>query len=332
MAVTGATGFIGSHVVERLLRAPEGTEVVAVVHSLPKLIRLAHLLDHTRLRYTSADIRDQHSLTEAFRGCDVVVHTVYGSTGEQKHRWSVTVEGTEVTLAAANRAGVRRLVNLSTMAVYEPAGRTVLDEKCPLRPVVPGDLSYAQQKLAAERLTTLTGNDSMENGPSLLEIVTVQPTIVYGPWGPMWTLNPLEQLGAGHDVLPSGSDYGACNAVHVHDVADAVVFLVGLPAADQLRLLVSGPEPVGWGTFYDAYRDLLAMPRPGRGDRPGLPPASDLYTSQVVVSTQRLSALGFHSRIGFVEGMAQVAAWARWAGLATPRTRKPSRAAWERPS
>ena len=329
VAVTGATGFIGSHVVERLLSTPEGPDVVAVTRSLPRLTRLAHLLDHTRLCYASADIRDRRSLAEAFRGCDVVVHTVYGSTGEQVHQWSVSVEGTASVLAAAARSGVRRVLNISTMAVYEPTGRAVLDEGCPLRPVVPGDLSYAQQKLAAERLVTQAGG-----GP--MEVVTVQPTIVYGPWGPKWTVSPLERLGAGDCLLPSGSDHGVCNAVHVHDVADAVVFLAGLPAADQLRLLVSGPEPVGWGTFYDAYRGLLGVPRPGRGAQAGPPTTSELYTTRVVVSTQRLGALGFHSRIGFAEGIAQVARWAKWAGLIPglipPGAREPGRAAHERPS
>lgn len=314
VAVTGATGFIGSHVVERLLGGSADIDVVAVARSLPRLTRLSHLLDHARLRYAHADIRDPRSLVDAFRGCDVVVHTVYGSTGDQAHRWSVTVDGTAAVLEAATRAGVRRIINISTMAVYEPAGRSILDERCPLRPVVPGDLSYGQQKLAAERLVTQAAG-----GP--MEVVTVQPAIVYGPWGPKWTLSPLDLLAAGDDVLPSGSDYGVCNAVHVHDVADAVVFLTGLPVAGELRLLVSGPEPVGWGTFYDAYRDLLGVPRPGHGAQAELPATAELYTSRVVVSTQQLGSLGFHPRIDFPEGMAQVAAWARWAGRTAPTTR-----------
>lgn len=318
VAVTGATGFIGSHVVERLLKAPKGTDVVAVARSLPKLTRLSHL-DHARLRYAHADIRDRRSLIDVFRGCDVVVHTVCGSTGDQAHRWSVTVEGTAAVLEAAARAGVRRIVNISTMAVYELAGRLILDERCPFRPVVLGDLSYGQQKLAAEQLVTQAAG-----GP--LEVVTIQPTIVYGPWGRNWTLSPLEQLSGGHDALPSGSaGYGICNAVHVHDVADAVIFLVGLPAADHLRLLVSGPEPVSWGKFYDAYRDVLGVPRPSHDGRTELATAVELYTSRVIVSTQRLGALGFHARIGFAAGMAQVAAWARWAGLTALTKREPSR-------
>jgi nucleoside-diphosphate-sugar epimerase len=194
------------------------------------------------------------------------------------------------------------------MAVYEMAGRSILDEDAPLLTVVAGDLSYAQQKLVAERLMT-----EASGGP--IEVVTVQPTIVYGPWGTTWTLNALDQLRSGNDVLPTGPDYGICNAVHVHDVADAVVFLVNLPITEPLRLLVSGPEPVSWGMFYDAYRDMLGVPRPYR-DLPVGPPASaGLYAHHVVVRTQRLASLGFNATIGFSEGMAHVAAWARWAGL-----------------
>jgi nucleoside-diphosphate-sugar epimerase len=307
VAVTGATGFIGSHVVERLLTASE-ISVVAVARSLPRLARLSHLLDHSRLRYVHTDILDRESLVKAFRGCEVVIHTVCGTTGDQEHRWLVTVEGTAAVLDAAARAGVRRILNISTMAVYEMAGRSILDEDAPLLTVVAGDLSYAQQKLVAERLMT-----EASGGP--IEVVTVQPTIVYGPWGTTWTLNALDQLRSGNDVLPTGPDYGICNAVHVHDVADAVVFLVNLPITEPLRLLVSGPEPVSWGMFYDAYRDMLGVPRPYR-DLPVGPPASaGLYAHHVVVRTQRLASLGFNATIGFSEGMAHVAAWARWAGL-----------------
>jgi nucleoside-diphosphate-sugar epimerase len=323
VAVTGATGFIGSHIVERLLTATEASSVVAVARSLPRLTRLSHLLDHSRLRYAHTDILHRESLITAFQGCDVIIHTVCGTTGDQKHRWMVTVEGTAAVLDAAARAGVRRIVNISTMAVYETAGRSILHERCPLLAVASEDLSYAQQKLVAEQLV-------LEAAGGSIEVVTVQPTIVYGPWGTTWTLKPLHQLRSGNDILPSGPYYGVCNAVHVHDVADAVVFLVGLPITDPLRVLVSGPQPVGWGTFYDTYRDLLGVPRPHRDPQAELSAPAELYASQVVVSTQRLTSLGFNASIGFSEGMAQVAEWARWAGLTAPINRGPTHNAPDR--
>jgi nucleoside-diphosphate-sugar epimerase len=308
IAVTGATGFIGAHVVERLVGAEDsGTDVVAVVRNLRKLARLAHL-DPARVRHVRADIRDAAVLKEAFRDCEVVVHTVCGTTGDAAELYSVTVDGTAAVLAAATAAGVRRVVHLSTVDVYDPVPGPALDESCARpRPAGPGG-GYRQQKLAAEELVMATSG-----GP---EVVCLQPTIVYGPWAPL-TVSVLEEdLRTANETLPTGQDTGTCNALHVHDLADAVRFAATEPGVDHLQLLVTGPDTVAWGEYFDAHRRLLGVAPPEFYDSAQVP-ADDraLYESRVAVSAERLAGLGFRPGIGFAEGMAQVATWARWAGL-----------------
>lgn len=307
-AVTGATGFLGSAVTELLLRQPGANTVVGLARSVPKTTPLSHL-DRARLHPAYGDIRDATALTTAFHGCDVVVHTAYGNHGTGAERWAVTVDGTAAVLAAAAKAGVRRVVHVSTMAVYDTADVDMLHEDVAYRATVPGELSYAQQKLAAERLVMQSAGD----GP---EVVCVQPGVVYGPWGPVWTMRPLQNLRTSNESLPSGPGGGVCNAVHVHDLAEAVVFLATAPAVDGVRVLVAGPAPVGWGTFYDHYRDMLGVPRHGRWDSQAWPERTrELYRARAVISTKRLTTLGFAARTDLGSGMAQVARWASWAGL-----------------
>jgi predicted dehydrogenase/nucleoside-diphosphate-sugar epimerase len=307
VAVTGATGFIGSHVVDRLLR-DNATSVVALAHTLGKQARLSHA-DRARLDVVPVDLPgDPTALMKAFSGCEVVVHAAYGSMGDSALRWAVTVEGTAAVLAAASKAGVRRLVHVSSVSVYDAAAVTVIDEDSPLRDTDPRDLSYAQQKLAAERLVLDSTDDRME-------VVCVQPTVVYGPWGPLWTLRPLRRLAEDNTALPSGPS-GSCDVVYVLDVADAIAFLTSAPGAPGGRFLVSGPRSTTWGQFYDSYRDMLSLPRLS------LPDSADwaeqdrrYYAGSPPVDTSRLAGLGFRSRINLDSGMDHLARWARWAGL-----------------
>ena len=302
VAVTGATGFIGASIIERLAEADDGGRIVAVSRSFAGLVRLLHL-DGARVRCARADVRDRDALMDAFRGCDAVIHAAYGSSGSAQERWSVTVGGTVAALSAAAAAGVGRFVHVSSMAVYDMRGITRLDESCPLLGADDLDRSYTQQKLAAEILVTQAGGAAME-------IVSLQPSFVYGPWGPNWTVRPLELLRRGDDDLPSGSAGGICNPVHVRDVADAAVFVATAAPAGGGALLVTGPGHVTWGRYYDAHRDLLGTVRKTRSDPPWAPAV------EVVVDARRLREFGFEPRIGLEQGLAHVSTWARWAGLA----------------
>jgi nucleoside-diphosphate-sugar epimerase len=302
VAVTGATGFIGANIVDRLAEAGDRSRVVAVSRSFAGLVRLLHL-DGARLRCARADVRDRDALIDAFSGCDAVIHAAYGSSGSAQERWSVTVGGTAAALSAAAAAGVRHFVHISSMAVYDLRGITRLDESCAMLDRDDLDRSYPQQKLAAEILAAQAAGTAME-------IVSLQPSFVYGPWGPNWTLRPLERLRRGDDDLPSGSGGGICNPVHVHDVADAAMFLAAAAPADAGRLLVTGPDHVTWGRYYDAYRDLVGAARETSFDPSGAP------ALEIVVDAGRLRECGFEPRIGIEQGLAHVGTWARWAGFA----------------
>jgi nucleoside-diphosphate-sugar epimerase len=308
VAVTGAAGFIGANTVEGLIERNSEIAVTAIGHSLPTFARLAHL-DHRRIRYHGLDVRDTDALRAAFTGNEVVVHAAYGNSGTERQRSSITVDGTAAVVEAAKTAGVRRLILLSSMAVYDTKEAITLKEDSPRLTYQPHDYSYAQQKLAAERIVLANADES-------LEAICLQPGVVYGPWGPKWTVRALTTLRADNYSLPSGPAGGICNAVHVLDVAAAIGFLISVDEVDGQCFLLCGPQQESWGTFYDHYRAMLGLPNHGMADHAEWPDSlRHYYAEQATISTQRLSSVGFQPTIDLQTGMDHVASWASWAGL-----------------
>jgi predicted dehydrogenase/nucleoside-diphosphate-sugar epimerase len=309
VAVTGATGFVGARLVEALAAATDA-RVLALAHGYPRLARLSPL-SQERLAFAVVDLGAPGGLAELLAGVDTVVHCAYGSRGSDAERWRTTVAGTEAVARACRAAGVRRLVHVSSVSVYAPAAGTVTEDSDPLQADGAG-LGYEQQKLAAERIVTSAA------GPGL-EVVVVQPTVVYGPFGPRWTVSPLRRLAAEPGLLPSGGG-GVCNAVYVDDVVAALLLAAAVPGAAGERLIVAGPAPVSWGGFYDRYRDMLRVGR-SPGAVKNLPYWEQaLYARQARFSSGKAGkVLGYRPTFGLDQGMARVRDWARWFGLAPAR-------------
>lgn len=307
IAVTGATGFIGSHVADRALAG--GGTVTAVYRRVSRLARLSHH-DVGRLHFKHADALDRDALAAAFAGCDSVIHTTYGKEGDLAAQWEISVAGTAAVLEAAKLAGVRRVIVVSSVAVYDVGDREQIDEQCPVLPDDESNLTYGYQKLAAQRL-------ALEAAGSNLEVVCAQPTVVYGPFAPSWTLDPLMRLRSGNVRLPSGPEGGTCNPVHVHDVADALLHLCTASGVNGQAILINGLQPVSWGQFYDAYRAMLGKAQERTtGSQLELDEwEMELYRSGAVFSCHALKKSGFAPCVSFDEGITHTSRWAQWAGL-----------------
>lgn len=236
--VTGATGFIGGRLAERLV-LEHGAEVRALVRNLAGAARLVRF----PVTVVRGDVTNPADLEAAVQGCDVVFHCAYGTSGSQKHRAWVNTEGTRRVLAAAQAAGVKRIVYLSTLMVYGQTEDGDLDESAPRKRF--GN-PYSDSKLEAERIALSSG----------LPVAVLQPTAVYGPWGGVWTETVLKSLWAGRQILINGGE-GLANHVYVDDLVSAMLLAAVKDEAVGEAFLVSSEEPATWREMFGRFERML---------------------------------------------------------------------------
>ncbi len=241
--VTGGTGFIGGRLVERLSRQC-GAQVRALVRNLMKAPRLAR---HD-VQMIQGDAGVEADVRRAAEGCDVIFHCAYGNSGDDAAQRHGTLGSTQYVLEAAKQNGAR-VVNVSTVAVYGATGDGDLSEDSPRKT---GGDAYSESKLAAEQLCV---EYTRTHG---VPTATVQPTIVYGPFGPAWTLRIFNDLATWRVILPNGGN-GLCNAVHVDDVVSAMLLCGERDEAVGEIFLISAAEPVTWKEFFQRNADAIGI-------------------------------------------------------------------------
>ena len=170
ICVTGATGFLGAHLVRVLCQRGEDVRVTCRDPQRPGA------LGELDARRTRGDIRDYKSLRRAFEGTDVVFHSAgYVGSRPVDWAWRVNAEGPLVAVEAAAAAGCRRVVLTSTISAIGPAsGGPPADEQA----AYPADwmgLTYPDSKHEGERVAL---EAAARHG---VELVVVNPSYVLGP-------------------------------------------------------------------------------------------------------------------------------------------------------
>jgi len=235
--VTGASGFIGGRLTEQLI-LDHGVEVRALVSRFTHASRIARF----NLEMVGGGIDDAEAVDRAVAGCEVVFHCAHDFEHPQRN-----LDGARALAEASLRHGVRRLVYVSSISVYEPLPDLEVDESTKSEPC---GWTYPDNKLAVENMLLEFGAG---HG---LPVAVLQPTIVYGPYSRPWTLDPVIRLRSGRVVLPDDGG-GVCNPVYVDDVVAALLAAAEDEAAVGERFLISGPDAVTWREFYAAYERLL---------------------------------------------------------------------------
>jgi nucleoside-diphosphate-sugar epimerase len=298
IAVTGASGFIGRHVVADL--QSRGAAVVAV-----------------RRPFEAA------SLARALGGADAVVHLA-GLVSAQREPDYVTanVDGTRAVAAAARSAGAR-LVHISSLAAGGPAPpsapRSEDDEDRPIT-------AYGRSKLESERLLRAMRD---------LRWLALRPGVVYGPGDR--ALLPLFAMAARGWLPLVGRADAAYQMIHVADLVRAIAAAVD-SGAEREAIYVGHPRPVSVRDLVEAVRDavgtrarIVRVPMPLtrlaalagdvvgaiRGRRPVINSRRyvELAAEGFVCRVDRLrERLGVVAQIELRDGLAQTAAWYREAG------------------
>lgn len=240
--VTGGTGFIGGRLVERLIM-----ECKADVRVLVRNLARASRIGRFPVEMIHGDLQEQQKIEQAVHGCDTIFHCAVGVDGSDEKQRRVNVDATRYLLEAALKAGVQRLVYISTVMVYGTPPDGDLDESTPKQP---DDDIYSRSKLESEQLI-------LEYAATRdLSATVLQPTIVYGPFAAAWTINVLKQLKRKRAILVNGGD-GLCNAVYIEDLINAIFLAAVEERAIGEAVLISGDAPVTWQEFYGQFEKML---------------------------------------------------------------------------
>ncbi|MBI4224446.1 MAG: SDR family NAD(P)-dependent oxidoreductase [Deltaproteobacteria bacterium] len=224
--VTGAGGFIGSHLVERLVR--EGIEVCAFVHYNSRHdIGLLRTLPPPFLKKTEivfGELKDPHSVAQALRDREVVFHLgaligIPYSYQNPRDVVETNVTGTLNVLMAARECGVRRVLHTSTSEVYGTAQTEKISEKHPLQ----GQSPYAASKIGADKIVESFAHSYR------LPAVTIRPFNTFGPRQSMRAVIPtiIAQALFQEEVVLGSLD-PVRDFTYVEDTAEA--FLLGAAA------------------------------------------------------------------------------------------------------
>lgn len=307
MLVTGAGGFIGGHLVERLVR--DGARVRALVRYNSRNERgtLDWMPPETvaDVDVVLGDLRDAESVSRAVEGCEVVFHlgaqiAIPYSYVNPRDYVATNVTGTLNVALAAQAHGVERVVQTSTSEVYGTARQVPITEEHPLEPGSP----YAATKVAADKLM-----DSFHRSFGL-PVVVLRPFNTYGPHQSARAVIPtiISQALAG-DTLRLGSLDPRRDLTFVTDTVDGFVRAAGSDAAVGRTVQLGTEHDVSVGDIVDTVGELLGKELKVTQDPERVRPEK----SEVMrlISSPRLAGelLGWTPQVSLEEGLRRTIDW-----------------------
>ena len=310
VAVTGGDGFIGSHLVERLVADGHRVRAMALYSAFGTRGWLDHLPDDVaaQVEVVSADVRDPRAVREFIGDASVVYHLAaliaipYSYRAPQSYL-DTNASGTLNVLEAARDLGTDRVVHTSTSEVYGTAVRVPIDESHPLHAQSP----YAASKIAADKLAE-SYHLSFD-----VPVVTLRPFNTYGPRQSARAVIPTvaTQLAAGTRPLRLGLLTPTRDFNHVTDTVAAFV-AVGTAGADRVvgRAFNSGSgTETSIAEVVSIVGDILGIdPEVEPEDERMRPDASEVMRL-VADATALRDATGWAPAVSLRDGLAGTVAW-----------------------
>lgn len=217
VSVTGGSGFIGSKFIELFADKFESIK---------------------SLNSKSFPLGNYEQILDAIKDIDILVHTAFD------HNYKNNISGIKNILKACEQNGVKKLIHISTVSVYEPDAKGVLNENSPYSKL---NDPYSKEKRKIEQEIEKYKNRAFD-------IIILQPTIVYGLGG-NWTKYALHVCKAKEVRLPESGNK-ICNAIHVDDVANAI-YLSCTSDVKFEKFLISGVKSITWKEFYSKHCEVL---------------------------------------------------------------------------
>jgi len=319
--VTGASGFLGGQLVRRL--AAEGAHVKALVRNIE---RAGYITGVFGVEIVLGDITESQRLRDLMARCEIVYHVAAATNDNEALQRAVNIIGTQNVMQAAADVGVRRVVHISTIAVYGYGYRGEVTEDFPMNPARE---FYGQTKAQAELVVQQV---AAQRG---IAYAIIRPSFIYGSRSGAWT-GQIFDLAQRTPIPFVGRGRGHAHPIHVDDVC-GLTMLAGFHPAAKGHIFHSTPDPAPtWRAWLLEYRALTGKPACWLGI-PNVIVApiarvASLFSSKADIgavlpqllgfvqarTTYKMdkarALLGWQNRVSLRDGVAESAAWLREIG------------------
>lgn len=252
--VTGATGFIGSRVVDKLLKDKVSVKVLA----LPGERVPVEWAEHVEI--VRGSISDPRAVEKAAADAKTIIHLVAIVTdwGDEKKYWEYTVEGSRLLFEQALNNN-SRVVLASSIVVY---GDKIHSQPCPEETTYGKTFGpYSRTKQAQEKLAwDYYNNKSMK-------LTVVRPANVYGPRSGPWLHDVMDVLRSGSPGLISGGHMNA-GLAYVDNVADILILAGSTEKAMGRAYNAADGTDVTWNKYFTDIADMIGVKNPKSIPRP----------------------------------------------------------------
>jgi NAD dependent epimerase/dehydratase len=305
--VTGAGGFIGSHLVEGLVK--RGAQVRAFVHynsrADPGLLRYLDkdLMDSVELYF--GEIKDPDSVRRAMKGVDMAFNlaALIGIPYSYVHPYDVVqtnVMGTLHVLSAARDLEIERVVQTSTSEVYGSAQYVPIDEQHPLQ----GQSPYSASKIGSDKLAE---SFYLSFG---LPVSTVRPFNTYGPRQSARAVIPtIITQALTQDFVKLGSLTPRRDFTFARDTARGFILAAESEASVGEVINLGTGEEISIGELADKVIALVGRDIRVLSDEDRLRPAASEVNRLLSDNTKAARVMGWEPEVGFDEGLGETIRW-----------------------
>ncbi len=315
--VTGADGFIGSHLVEELVRLGHNVRAFVLYNSFNSW----GWLDHSKpdilasLDVFTGDLRDPYGVKEAMKGCDVVLHLgaliaipySYRSPAEYVE---TNIKGTLHVLQAARELGIEKVVHTSTSEVYGTARHVPIAEDHPLQPQSP----YSATKIGADSIAM-----SFYHAFSV-PVAIVRPFNTFGPRQSARAVIPsvIIQLASHKDKVAIGASHPTRDFNYVTDVVRGFIAAMGSGEAIGEAINIGSNYEISIIDTVKLIIDIMGVEAEIETDPVRLRPEKSEVERLCANNSKAKRLLGweplYEGREGLAKGLAETIQWFSDAG------------------
>jgi nucleoside-diphosphate-sugar epimerase len=242
--VTGASGFIGKHLANRLIDLGKSVRVLCRRGSESRLSQ--KIIDAAEI--VSGDLRDKKSLLKATRGANRIFHCAgqVSDWGHLREFQEINVQGTHWLLEGAHRAQTSRFIHLSSVAAFGTPAPSYFDDDSEYG--VSKD-HYSATKVQGEKLAFSFYDKTG------LPLTVLRPAVVYGPGG-TWLEEPLRMIMKNQMFLLGGGN-GTCHPCYIENLLDAMLLAADHPKAVGRGYIITDGDSITFREYFNALASLV---------------------------------------------------------------------------